>query len=139
MGSYEDFKDQASRDARKLLWYHASVKLPGEQGRFYQSDSDKPLFYKEKRRNIPDDGVPLEEGAVVKDITGKDLGKIQDVFTEPEPFKVTHILMSSGTINKTSKLIPVDWIKEISEDFVQLYLRKETFENLAGADTVITK
>lgn len=139
VGSFEDFKKETSRNARKLLWYQTSVLLPGEHNRSYPSDSDNPLFYKEKHRNIPDGAVPLEEGAAVTDIAGNDLGKIRDVFVEPESFKVTSILISSGLIKKELKLIPVNWIKEISEDSVQLYLSKETFENLVHADTKMKK
>lgn len=137
IGSFEDFRDKPSQDARKLLWYHTSVRLPGEHNLYYPAQADKPLFHKEKKRNIPDDTVALEEGASVTDTAGSHLGQIQAVFTEKENLTVTHILVVSGLIKKEPTLIPVNWIKQISEDSVQLYLRKETFENLSHADAVM--
>lgn len=139
VGSFEDFRDKASQDARKLLWYQTAVRLPGEHQRSYPAHSDKELFRETKRRNIPDNTVPLKEGASVTDSAGNKLGKIKDVFTEPEKLRVTHILVSSGLIKRDLKLIPVNWIKEISEDSVQLFIEKGTFENLADADTVMNR
>lgn len=62
VGSLEDFNAKRSLDARKFLWYQASVRMPGNQQKPYPSDADKPLFYLKKRRNLPDEKIPLKEG-----------------------------------------------------------------------------
>lgn len=138
MGSLEDFKNQSSQKARKLLWYHRTVLLPGDPGQNpYPADADKPLFDKKKRRNIPENAVALEEGAAVLDTNGKKLGEIQDIFAEGDDFKVTHILVASGWIKNETKLIPAVWVKDMFEASVRLYLSKATFENLPHADSVL--
>ena len=139
VGSLEDFNDKRSLEARKFLWYQASVRMPGDQRRSYPSDADKPLFYLKKRRNLPDEKIPLKEGATVTDISGTDLGKIHDILAESDSFRVTHILVSTGLVRKKIKLIPVNWIKELFEESVRLYLTRETFENLDSENSFITK
>ena len=139
LGSFEDFKNKKSLEAQKFLWYQATVKMPGDLHRSYPSGDDKPLFYTKKRRNLPDEKIPLKEGANVTDISGTDLGKIHDILVEPDNFSVTHILVSSGLLKNKNKLIPVNWIKEIFEDSVILYLKEETFENLDSASTFIAE
>lgn len=129
----EDFNRRQADEARQLLWYHAAVKAPYLKSSPYPSQY-KPLYYKEKHRNIPDDAVALEEGADVTDTDGRHLGTIEDVYTEPETFKVSHLLVSSGMIKKDKKIIPAAWVKDIVEDAVQLHVKERVFENLPAAD-----
>jgi uncharacterized protein YrrD len=128
----EDFNRRQADEARQLLWYHAAVKAPYLKSSPYPSQY-KPLYYKEKHRNVPDDAVALEEGADVTDREGRHLGTLADVYTEPETFKVSHLLVSSGMIKKDTKIIPAAWVKDIVEDAVQLHIKEEVFENLPTA------
>lgn len=129
----EDFNRRQADEARQLLWYHAAVKAPFLKSSPYPSQY-KPLYYKEKHRNIPEDAVALEEGADVTDRDGRHLGSIADVFTEPKTFNVSHFLVSSGLIKKDKKIIPAAWVKDMVEETVQLHIKKQVFENLPDAD-----
>ena len=129
----EDFDRRQTDEARQLLWYHAAVKAPHLKSSPYPS-GHKPLYYKKTHRNIPDEAVALEEGADVKDTGGKDLGTIEDIYAEPETFTITHLLVSTGMIKKNRKLVPVNWIKDIVEDAVQLHIDSRVFESLPDAE-----
>jgi sporulation protein YlmC with PRC-barrel domain len=131
----EDFNRRQADEARQLLWYHSAVKAPYLKSSPYPA-AHTHLYYKKTHRNIPDDAVALEEGADVTDRRGRHLGTIEDIFAEPETFKVTDLLVSSGMIKKEKKRVPVTWIKDIDEDFVHLYIEQQAFENLPDADTV---
>ncbi len=132
-GGVEDFNRRQTDEARQLLWYHSAVKAPYLKSAPYPS-SHKPLYYKKTHRNIPDDAVALEEGADVTGVDGKQLGTIEDIYAETETFKVTQLLVSTGLIKKDKKLVPVDWIKDIGEDAVQLHINSIVFESLPNAD-----
>jgi uncharacterized protein YrrD len=129
----EDFDQRQTDEARQLLWYHAAVKAPFLKSAPYPSPK-KPLFYKETHRNIPEDAVALEEGAEVTDTEGHHLGTTEDIYAEAETFTITHVLVSTGMIKKDTKLIPVDWIKDIVEDAVQLHINSRVFKSLPNAD-----
>jgi uncharacterized protein YrrD len=129
----EDFDRRQTDEARQLLWYHAAVKAPHLKSSPYPSDH-KPLYYKKTQRNIPEDAVALEEGADVRDSDGKHLGTIEDIYAEPETFTITHLLVSTGMIKKNRKLVPVNWIKGIVEDAVQLHINRRVFESLPDAE-----
>lgn len=129
----EDFDRRQTDEARQLLWYHAAVNAPYLKSSPYPSDH-KPLYYKKTHRNIPDDAVALEEGADVRDTDGKHLGTIEDIYAEPETFTTTHLLVSTGLIKKDRKLVPVNWIKDIVEDAVQLHINSRVFDSLPNAE-----
>jgi len=129
----EDFDRRQTEEARQLLWYHAAVKAPFLKSASYPSPK-KPLYYKKTHHNIPEDAVALEEGADVTDTDGKQLGTIEDIYAEPESFTITHLLVSTGMIKKDRKLVPVNWIKDIVEDAVQLHINGRVFESLPDAD-----
>lgn len=132
-GGVEDFNRRQTDEARQLLWYHAVVKAPYLKSLPYRSDH-KPLYYKKTHRNIPDDAVPLEEGADVRDAVGKHLGTIEDIYAEPETFTITHLLVTTGMIKKDRKFVPVNWIKDIVEEAVHLHINGRDFESLPDAD-----
>ena len=129
----EDFDQRQTDEARRLLWYHAAVKAPFLKSAPYPSPK-KPLYYKKTHRNIPADAVALEEGADVTDTEGEHVGTIEDIYAEEKTFKITHVLVSTGMIKKDKKLVPVDWIKDIVDDAVQLHINTRVFENLPNAD-----
>jgi uncharacterized protein YrrD len=125
----EDFQGRQTDEARQLLWYHSAVMAPYLKSSPYPS-GHRPLYYKKTHRNIPDDAAVIEEGADVTDKDGNQLGTIEDIYAEPETFKVTHLLVSTGMIKKDKKFVPVNWVKDIAEDDVQLHINSRVFENL---------
>lgn len=95
---------------------------------------DKPLYYSKIKQNIPDSTIALDEGAQVIDSSDNKLGKIKDVFVEPDSLSLTHVVVSSGIFEKEEKLIPAAWIKDISESSVTLYIDQNMFETLPSID-----
>jgi uncharacterized protein YrrD len=84
------------------------------------SDYAKPRYVAKTDKNIPEGAVALEEGAKVIGSDGKQIGKIERVFTEPLEDRATHLLVSEGLILKEKKLVPTEWMTDVSEDEVRL-------------------
>jgi uncharacterized protein YrrD len=74
----------------------------------------------ETEQNIPANTVPLKEGAKVVSSDGKHTGNIERLLVEPGANKVTHFVITEGTLFKDRKLIPANWIKSVSEEEVDL-------------------
>ncbi len=70
--------------------------------------------------NIPQDTIPLKEGARVVSADDKHVGSIERVFVDSETEKVTHFLVSEGVLFKEHKLIPSAWVNTINEEAVRL-------------------
>jgi uncharacterized protein YrrD len=129
VGGREEFRRRQAEEARSVIWYHTRIRTPW-WGLGPNPNLKKPLFIKEPRRNIPEGTVPLEEGAEVIDAEGQSLGEIQEVYTEPESNRVTHLLISRGTLSKDKKLIPTAWVKGIHEESVRLTVRQKVIDEL---------
>lgn len=82
------------------------------------------------KRHIPPGTVALKEGATVVDSQGAQLGSIKRIFTNDETDQVTHFLIAEGWVFKEQRLIPIDWIKTVTEDEVQLYVKTELLNRL---------
>jgi uncharacterized protein YrrD len=103
--------------ARPIMWYFPYAGIAWWGGlRGYPA----PLYYEKTERNIPDGAIALEEGAKVTGSDGGDLGTVERIYTEPEGHCVTHLLVVSGLIMKEKKLIPVNWIDNVSEGEIRL-------------------
>ena len=89
-----------------------------------------PPFVRETERNIPEGTVPLEQGAPVFSGEGEHVGNVEEVFTEPEGGRVTHILVSQGLLLKERKRVPTTWIKAFENDEVYLAVGAEVLERL---------
>jgi uncharacterized protein YrrD len=86
--------------------------------------------YIETTRNIPENTVPLKEGAKVISLDGKHIGDIERLFVEPSSNRATHFLITQGLLFKERKLIPTRWIKSVEEDQVTLIVSTSTLERL---------
>ncbi len=82
------------------------------------------------QRNVPPDTVPLEEGAMVMDQGGEDLGKVESIYVDPDGKFATHILVESGMLSKSRKVVPTKWIRSVAEDSIRLTVDKDFFESL---------
>jgi uncharacterized protein YrrD len=138
IGSPEDFSKREAEKARGMIWYHTRISIPW-WGAGPSPNLPKPLFVKRAQRNIPEGSIPLDEGAKVIDVKGDPVGNVAEVYAEPQEHRVTHILVSSGTLFKEKKLIPSAWVKEIFEDSVRLKLAKKVIENLPDAECAISE
>lgn len=90
----------------------------------------EPSYRVETQTNIPPGTVAMKEGAKVITRDGKRKGNIDEVLTMDSGGHVTHILISTGVWHKEKKLIPVNWIDEVSEDEVHLMIGAYTVDRL---------
>jgi uncharacterized protein YrrD len=84
----------------------------------------------ETRRNIPENTVPLREGANVISSDNKHVGDIERLFIEPDSNRTTHFLITQGLLLKERKLIPAHWVKTVGEDEVHLTVSSQLLERL---------
>jgi uncharacterized protein YrrD len=93
-----------------------------------------PPFVRETEKNIPEGTVPLKEGAPVFGGKGEHVGDVEEVFTEPESGRVTHILVSEGLLLKDRKRVPTTWVKAFEDDEVFLSVEAEVLDRLPNYD-----
>jgi uncharacterized protein YrrD len=129
---YKNLRRQQAEEARRMIWYHTGINTPWWVGGPDLQPS-KPLFVREKRRSIPKDTVPLEEGAEVQDAHGEKVGKVVEVFAEPEEHRVTHILVALKGLSMEKKLVPSVWIKDVFEKSVRLSVDRGFVSDLPPA------
>jgi uncharacterized protein YrrD len=79
-----------------------------------------PVYVARTEQNIPEGTVALEEGAKVMSSDDKHIGNIEQVIIDPQDKRVTHFVVSEGTLLKERKLVPVLWISRIGENEVHL-------------------
>jgi uncharacterized protein YrrD len=116
---------------RPLAWYYP---LPG--GAWWRRRMGgypgypKPPYAGRTELNIPDNTVPLEEGAKVVSSDGEHVGDVERVYAEEDEKRVTHLLIRQGIIAKARKLIPTMWVEQVLTDKVRLSISSEFFETL---------
>jgi uncharacterized protein YrrD len=116
---------------KPLAWYY-----PLPRGAWWRTGMGvypgypQPPYIRKTELNIPDDTVPLEEGAKVVSTEGDHVGDVERVYAEEEEQRVTHLLISKGLVSKTRKLIPSMWVESVSEDNVRLSISKNFVEEL---------
>ncbi len=84
----------------------------------------------ETTRNIPEDAIPLKVDAKVISSDDKDAGVVESIFVDPDSNRATHFVIAHGLFNKTRKIIPVQWVKSISENKVQLAISAYLLERV---------
>lgn len=88
-------------------------------------------LYKVKvKRHIPTGTVALREGAEIVDSEGERVGAIKRIFTNDATGEATHLLIAEGWIFKEERVIPLDWVKTITENEVQLYVKTALLKRL---------
>jgi uncharacterized protein YrrD len=90
-----------------------------------------PEYLVETSRNIPEGTVALKKGAQVLSSDDERVGNVEEVLTEPETDRATHIVISEGLLLKDKKLVPVHWITSVLEDRVLLGVHSGVIENLS--------
>lgn len=90
----------------------------------------EPQYVVRTKRQIPEGTIALEEGAKVIGSDGEEIGKIEEIFTEPQENRATHLLVSEGLILKEKKLIPTQWVSTVLEEEVVLSVDSEFVEGL---------
>ena len=90
----------------------------------------QPPVRREREENIPQDVVPLKEGAKVISSDQKHVGSVEKVFIDPQSKKATHLLVTKGLLTKEKKLVPVGWVERIEEEEVYLAIDEKTIDRL---------
>lgn len=120
----------------------------------YDDDEDPPYYYwyppkgyyppygpgyapwpdTETLRNIPDNTIPLKEGASVISSDGKHVGDVERLYVEPQWNRATHFVITQGIFFKERKLIPTHWVSSVDEDEVNLVVSSDFLEDLPSYD-----
>jgi len=92
-------------------------------------DTDQP-YTVETERNIPEGAIALRQGATVVDKHGDQVGTMERVFTDDETQQVTHMLITEGWIFKEKHLVPTYWIRDATDEEVQLKVDADFLKRL---------
>lgn len=92
----------------------------------------------ETTRNIPEDTVPLKEGADVMTSDGEHVGHIERLIVESDSNRISHFLITQGLFFKDRRLIPAHWVKSVEEDKVYLLISSQLLERLPAYEPQAT-
>jgi uncharacterized protein YrrD len=84
----------------------------------------------ETTRNIPAQEVPLKEGAKVFSSEGNHVGNVERLLIATDSNRATHFVVTQGLLLKERKIIPVQWLKSVSEDEVHLLVSAQLLKRL---------
>ena len=90
----------------------------------------RPQYVLKTDQDIPEGTVALEEGAKLISRDGKHVGNVEEIFTDSQDQRVTHLVVSEGFLLKEHKLIPAAWIENVTEDEIHLSVNAGVFERL---------
>ena len=88
-----------------------------------------PIYVESTRPNVPENYVALKEGAKVTTEDDESAGKLESVLTDPKTDQITHLVVSSGMLGER-KLLPAYWIKDVTEDEIQLSVEAGLIDRL---------
>jgi len=84
----------------------------------------------EANRNIPEDAVPLKEGAKVISSDGEHVGDVERLFIDPDSSRATHFVITQGFFFKEHKLVPIQWVSSVQEEKIELVVSSELLQRL---------
>jgi|GEM_PF-302001 len=90
----------------------------------------EPEVVRKTQINIPDNAVALKHGAKVLAGSGEHIGNVDEVLTEPGSRRISHFVLSQGVLFKTRKLIPMDWVRKVTDEQVQLVVGPRALQQL---------
>jgi uncharacterized protein YrrD len=108
--------------AEPLYWY---PPVGGWMGHDYL-----PPYRMHIDQNIPEDTVAVIEGARVVTADDKEVGHVEQVFTDPATNRATYVLVAHGFLTKTKKLIPTTWISKLTETEIFLSVGSSLVDDL---------
>ena len=82
------------------------------------------------KENLATDKESLEEGMNVVALDNHKVGGVKEVILHPTTDRVTHLLVSKGLLFKHQFLIPSEWVRDIKESAVHLYVDSKVIEKL---------
>ena len=81
-------------------------------------------------KNIPKSTVAIKDGAEVFSQDGNKLGDVEQVFTDPKLECVTYFLISKSRLLKERKLVPIEWLKGMTEKSITLGVDTKIIQEL---------
>jgi len=125
------YAERGRGGSRPLAWYYP---LPGgawwrRRMGGYPGYPDPP-YARRTEMNIPENTVPLEEGAKVFSSDGEHVGDVERIYVGEDEPRVTHLLISQGLISKVRRLIPTMWVAHVLTDSVRLSVSRDFVEGL---------
>jgi uncharacterized protein YrrD len=123
-GMNEAMKNQRGYASPLIMYPPASLMRSGAPYPSY------PPISHHIDKNIPKSTVAIKHGADVFGLDGKKLGDVEQVFTDPKLECVTYFLVSRGLILKERKLIPIDWVQEVTENRIKLGVDTKVIQQL---------
>jgi uncharacterized protein YrrD len=82
------------------------------------------------KRNIPEQTIPLKDGAQVISSDGKHVGNIERLLIEPGSNRATDFVIKHGVLFKQRKIISTYWVKSVEEGKVYLQVSSHALEQL---------
>jgi len=71
----------------------------------------------------------MKEGAKVITADGKHVGNLERVLADSSVEQVTNLEISKGMFTKERRLIPMKWVKSISEDEIHLRVEEASLDD----------
>jgi len=84
--------------------------------------------------SIPIDDIMLMHDSPVETADGDVIGDVDELITGADD-KITHVLISEGTIYTEQKLIPIDWIAGFEDNRVRLAVDRQVIDRMPGYDS----
>jgi len=120
--------ESTAKEMQPVYWY-PPVGIGWWQGIAYRTAAESG-FKRVTEFNIPKGTVALKEGARVLSSDDEHVGDVEEVLTEPEADRASHLVVSRGLLHKTKKLLPTSWISTILADEVFLSVPVHLVESL---------
>lgn len=81
-------------------------------------------------QNIPEGAIALQEGANVIAEDDTHVGDVERILTDSATNRVTHLVISSGLLFKTRKLVPMNWVLHAKDNRVRLGVSADFMDRL---------
>jgi uncharacterized protein YrrD len=94
------------------------------------ASTPRPEGHTEVRTNIPPSDIVLSKGARVETRDGTHVGDIDEVLVDADTRRASHFVVAKGSLFKSRKLIPAEWVTHVDEDVVRLAINDRALERL---------
>jgi len=89
----------------------------------------RPEGYVKSTPDVEEDKIVISEGTQVLSLDDDHLGDVEKVITNDQR-QITHFVISKGIIFTSERLIPIGWVRQITDGLIRLHVPNETVENL---------
>jgi sporulation protein YlmC with PRC-barrel domain len=106
------------------------------EGGVYPTSAPEYDVITEIKRTIPEELIATKDGAQVMSEDDEQIGKLERLHLEPESCRITELIVSHGLLNRTSKVIPIQWVQMLGEDKIRLSAGAKQVEDLPERSAV---